>query len=895
MTSSTEINKLLLNSGEEMPGARGKNLYEPRIGANVRSGALDFPTIPEAIAAWAYRTPNQIAMLSTGRDPIDYASLVDQAHRISRALETCNVTPPKRVALCIEDRPSLATCLIAIMFHGSPVIPLDPAMTEEELEKHLVNVHTDAVVTIAGENTLANVVGERLGLSVIEFEHSKHKFDLQLGDLTKASGAPTAAPDSAALALLLSTSGTTERKIVPKTHGEWAVEVTQRAKWLGLGPQDRCLNMLPLYLSQGIHEGLLAPLITGGSTIITAKSDTEAFFTCLEDYCPNWFYAVYTFHRDILAQAPKYESVIQNASLSFVKAGGMRFPQAEVARVEALFNAPLIVSYGSTEAGYITCMPFPPRARDADAVGLPVIDELKLIDEHGATVAAGQTGEVVVRGPGVMKGYLNDPKANEQIFIDGWLRTGDEGFLDTEGYLHLTGRIKDIINRGGRKISPAEIDDALLAHPQIIAAAAFPVPHATLGEDVAAAVVATKGETPAVQTLKKFLAEHLTSYKIPRHIVFVDALPQTANGKIQRHHLSRNFELDSIADVEYQTAPPDDKSDRRASALELKLQEIWTTTLGRESVGLHDDYFSLGGDSLQAVEMFLRVEEALDRRLPRSILVEASTVAEMAKHIEDAPALSCVAPIQPKGGRAPFFCVHDIEGDIFSLRSLAQHLGEARPFYGIRNIGADGREGKFVDMEAMAAHYVAEIRKLQPRGPYFLGGYSFGGKVAFVMAQQLQAVGEEVAVLALIDSFSGIGRSNLPVPQWIATHVRTMAEQPLKTWPAYVAERGCKVAVSFGQSLWDRTQTDASMSKGHSGPEALKTLSSSYKLKPYNGDAVLFKAKLDTWRHPDSHDGWHDLVQGHLQITPVTGSHMDIMREPHVRALASKLAGCLEE
>jgi acyl-CoA synthetase (AMP-forming)/AMP-acid ligase II/thioesterase domain-containing protein/acyl carrier protein len=892
-----------LNGGEENPPDRSKNPYEPRIAANVRSGELDFPTIPESIAAWAQRTPDKIALLSTGRAPIDYAGLVEQAHCIRHALESNVVTPPMRVALCIEDRPSLAICLIALMFHGSPVIPVDPAMTEAELERYLVNVRADAVVTITGENTMANVIGERLGLTVIEFVHSNHEFSLQFSDDAQVPERTTAAPKPAALALLLSTSGTTERKIVPKSHGEWAVEVTQRAKWLGLGPQDRCLNMLPLYLSQGIHEGLLAPLISGGSTIITAQSNTEAFFACLEAYSPNWFYAVYTSHRDILAQAPKYEQVIQNSSLSFVKAGGMRFPQAEVAKVEALFNAPLVVSYGSTEAGYITCTPLPPQTRKADAVGLPVIDELKLIDAHGASVESGQTGEVVVRGPGVMKGYLDDPDANAKIFVDGWLRTGDEGFLDSEGFLHLTGRIKDIINCGGRKISPTEIDDALLAHPQIIAAAAFPIPHATLGEEVAAAVVPAKDSALTVEILKSFMAQHLAPYKIPRRIVFVDALPQTASGKIQRQNLACSLGLDGTKDVEHRKAASGDNGSRPASTLEAKLQEIWAATLGLESVGLHDDYFSLGGDSLQAVEMFLRVEEALGCQLPRSILIEASTVAEMVQYIEDAQVLSCLVSIQPKGDLAPFFCVHDIDGDIFHLHELALLMGEVRPFYGIRNIGPDGRKGKYANMESMATHYVRELRKLQPAGPYFLGGYSFGGKAAYVMAQQLQAAGEEVALLALMDTFSGNGSRNLPMPQWIAQHFRVMAEQSIKSWPNYVLQRAHRNAVLIGQSLKQRTLSAVDWSKGSRGPlrkqhyssDMFKSFSATYQLKPYSGDAVLFKADLDIWSHPDSQEGWHRLIEGNLTVIPVSGGHWNIIREPYVQELANKLSSCLAE
>ena len=894
MVNLTKISGQRLSSDDEEPTNQIENLRQSRATANSKSAAPDFPTIAQAIVAWAQSSPDQIALLSTGYDPIDYSSLVHRAHCISNTLEARGISPTQRVALCIEDRPSMALSLIGLIFHGASIIPVDPSIASNELEEYVGKLRVNAIVTIAGEDTVAKEVGQGLGIPLVELNRSDPGCGLQIGDTDFETTRPVSLPNPTSLALVLSTSGTTERKFVPKSHLQWAIEVAQRAKWLGLSPQDRCLNVMPLFYAQGIHEGLLAPLISGGSTIISAKSDVESFFSCLEIFKPNWFYAVYTFYREVLSQKEKYGRVLQGASLSFLKAGGMRFPDAEVAKIEDLFNAPLVISYGSSEAGYISCMPLPPEERKAGSVGQQVIDELKVIDQHGASVETGTAGEVVVRGPGVMSGYLDDPEANAQAFIDGWLRTGDEGYLDADGFLYLTGRIKDMINRGGQKISPAEIDDALIAHPDVAAAAVFAIPHQTLGEEVAAAVVPQDGAKVTEGTLKEFLAQRLSAHKIPRRIYFVDDLPKNANGKIRRHDLANVLKLDGPARIAESVTPPTD--------LEKRLQDIWATSLGRDSVGLHDDYFvDLGGDSLQAVELFLRLEETFDRQLPLSILIEASNVAAMARYIESTTTPDCLVPMQPKGEKAPFFCVHDIEGDVFTLRALAQHLGETRPFYGLRYFGSDGATRQFADLDAMARYYVGEIRKVQPSGPYFLGGHSFGGKAAFVMAQQLRADGEDVALLALMDSFSGRGPQNLPMPQWIAQHIRTMAAQPMKTWPAYVLQRASKNAVLRGQSLVNRslsavgwiTRSEALHRYLYRTEDPLKALSSSYRLKPYAGDAVLFKAELDAWAHPKIHDGWHDLIQGHLQVIQLEGSHMDILREPHVRVLASKLAACI--
>jgi thioesterase domain-containing protein/acyl carrier protein len=315
-----------------------------------------------------------------------------------------------------------------------------------------------------------------------------------------------------------------------------------------------------------------------------------------------------------------------------------------------------------------------------------------------------------------------------------------------------------------------------------------------------------------------------------------------------------------------------------ASDLEAWLQEVWAASLGLESVGLHDNYFDLGGDSLQAVALFLRIEEALGHRLPTSVLIEAGTVAQMAWYIENAPASGCLVPIQTKGDLAPFFCVHGLGGDVLCLRELARHLGEWRPFYGISNGDLDRREWRFPDLDAMATRYVSEIRKLQPAGPYFLGGYSLGGQVAYVMAQQLEAANEEVALLALIDAYSGIegGLRRKPLPQWLDRHRVALAGLPLKDRPSYVLQRFRNIAANARKSLSHRMLLAA-------------------RPKPIRGNAVLFKVERLTERYPDTLDNWHRLTQGRLQVVPVTGDHTTLLKEPHVRKLAEKLAAYLKE
>jgi thioesterase domain-containing protein/acyl carrier protein len=515
---------------------------------------------------------------------------------------------------------------------------------------------------------------------------------------------------------------------------------------------------------------------------------------------------------------------------------------------------------------------------------------------------SGAVGEVVARGEAVFDGYENETTPTGAGFTDDWYRTGDLGYIDADGYLFLTGRSKELINRGGQKITPNEVDDALLEHPDVQVAATFPISHPTLGEEIVAAVVLKRGAVLSEETLSRFLRARLAPFKVPRRVLFVSEIPRGPTGKVQRHTLAAAFGLSG------ETKPPgvtQSVDNRSPTPLEAKLQALWAKSVGLEAVGLHDNFFMLGGDSLQAVDLFLKIENEIGRRLPRAILFETGTVAEMANHIEaDAPS-RCLVPIQPKGDRPPFFCVHDQNGHVLNFRDLARHVGTAQPFYGIQARGLDGEEVPFTQVDHMAAHYVSEIRKIQPVGPYFLGGYSFGGRVAYVMAQQLRATGEEVALLALFDTYYVAGNRHVSVRQWLARHRERMSRLSPSEIPAYLALRIRSLTAMLKVSLRSRLFALAwryCESRSSPIPRFLRQpaaandiIRRNIHLQPYDGSAVLFRAELPALMHPDVHDGWRKLIKGGLEFRPVPGRHFDFLKEPHVRTLAAELSDCLSE
>ena len=500
--------------------------------------------------------------------------------------------------------------------------------------------------------------------------------------------------------------------------------------------------------------------------------------------------------------------------------------------------------------------------------------------------------------------------ANADAFVDGWYRTGDEGFFDTDGYLTLTGRIKEVINRGGEKVSPAEVDATLIAHPDVVEAATFPVPHPSLGEIPAAAVVLKAGSKVSEEALVRFLRERLANFKVPARIVFLDEIPKSAVGKIQRGQLPRVLGIDRMIGGQLHQ---DTAKGREPTELEYRLQRLWKKALRVEHVGLNDNFFMLGGDSLQALELFLQIEREIGRRVPLSILYEATTVAEMAACIEKNDRPEIVFPIQSKGHRPPFFSVHTTGGEILDQMSLSRHLGEDQPFYALQAIGDDGKEMPITRMEELAAGYIEAIKSVQPQGPYFIGGPYSGGIVAYEMARQLKAAGEEVALLALIHSnLGGVGPPLVPpvrfwglaFRRWVLKHWSRMSGFKLSQIPGYAAHRFYRLYTVHGLPLRYRLYgflISYYRSRGRTAPtwlhrplEVGTIRLKNYAPQPYDGDAVLFRAEISYENNEEQVAKWKELVRGRLEVRFIPGLHDDILREPHIHRLATELADCIE-
>jgi len=401
----------------------------------------------------------------------------------------------------------------------------------------------------SGSDTASRDVAAKLGIAVLELTpHPENG----AGSFTLKGAAHAGKPisngglaQSDDIALILHTSGTTSRpKIVPLTHKNVCASARNISVTLNLQQDDRELHVMPLFHIHGLIAGVLAPMAVGSQIFCTPGFNALKFFGWMKECKPTWFTAVPTMHQTILSRAAGNMEVIQSNPLRFLRSSSSSMPTQVIAELEKTFNAPLIESYGMTEAAHqMASNPLPPGKRIPGSVGIAAGPEIAIMDKDGNLLAPGVIGEVVIRGENVTHGYENNPKANAEAFTNGWFRTGDQGSLTEDGYLTLTGRLKEIINRGGEKISPLEVDEVLMHHPAVMQVVTFAMPHEKLGEDVAAAVVLREGQSLTERELRDFAATRLADFKVPRKILFMAEIPKGATGKLQRIGLAAKLGL----------------------------------------------------------------------------------------------------------------------------------------------------------------------------------------------------------------------------------------------------------------------------------------------------------------------------------------------------------------
>jgi acyl-CoA synthetase (AMP-forming)/AMP-acid ligase II len=465
---------------------------------------------------------------------ISHRALANQVERLAQSLCGAGLRSGNSVALVLPNGLELLVLCLALPRAGLIAAPLNPAYKADELRGFIADVEARAIVTGDGNQVVADAAA---GFAVPIWTSSvEPSGEVRIAGIRSASEGAPGAPNADDVALFLHTSGTGgPSKVVPLTHSNVLLSAQHIAAHYALTPADRSLVVLPLFHGHGLIGAALSTLASGGAVIVPPRFSASHFWQSFRQHGATWYSAVPTIHQILLRRADADDA--PHSGARFIRSCSAALAPVVLRELERRFGAPVVEAYGLTEASHqVASNPLPTRARKPGSVGFGTGVEIAIIDSHGHHLPAHSTGEVVIRGPTVMHGYRNNPAADTAAFVEGWLRTGDVGVLDDDGYLTLTGRIKDMINRGGEKVSPTEIEQVLLGHPAVADAAAFGAPDPKYGEEVEAAVVLKGNADP--EALRSYCRERLTDFKVPTVIRIVSKLPMNATGKVDRRALA---------------------------------------------------------------------------------------------------------------------------------------------------------------------------------------------------------------------------------------------------------------------------------------------------------------------------------------------------------------------
>jgi oxalate---CoA ligase len=595
----------------------------------IRPSALTVPdTIHAILKNAAARDATAIAIAAPERQPLSYGRLLHQVETMAAVLASAGLNRNDRVAVVLPNGPEMAVAFVGVA-SSATCAPLNPAYREEEFDFYVSDLNARALIVAAADrDSPARRVARKRQIPIIELVPAASAeagiFTLADGHLATAQKLSFAEPSD--MALVLHTSGTTSRpKLVPLTQANICRSASSIAMSLGLTAKDCCLNVMPLFHIHGLIAALLSSLAAGARVVCTPGFDPERFYGWVDVCQPSWYTAAPTIHQAVLARAPANRATIAHRPLRLIRSCSAALPPRVMQELEEAFDTQVIEAYGMTEASHqMASNPLAPRPRKPGSVGLPAGSDVAVMDETGRLLPEGEIGEVVVRGANVTNGYENNPQANQASFTNGWFRTGDQGRLDEDGYLFLTGRLKEIINQGGEKIAPREVDEILVQHPAVAQAVTFPMPHPTLGEAVAAAIILKPGAPASESELRDFAATRLADFKVPKQILIVDEIPKGPTGKLQRIGLA-----DKLAGL--LAAKQKANFVSAESSTEKEIADIWKRVLKAERVGARDDFNALGGDSLSMASMIIELEERFKVSVPIDEFLKSPTVQTLAR------------------------------------------------------------------------------------------------------------------------------------------------------------------------------------------------------------------------------------------------------------------------
>ena len=852
--------------------------------------------MPLGLGELAHRSPEAVALAAPHGRSLTFRGLVDQIESAGEALRNAGAYAGSATALALTEGPAALTAALAIMT-GSACAPVELNLTEKEYKDYFGQLRPAALVWDEASNPVAAQAARQLGIGVIGLRVPRDGLAGAFEIVEVSAAARDLDIRQTDQAMIFQTSATTGvPKLVPRSHAALEILASENAGVLELSAADRYLNLISLTHAAG-PDAIFAQLVSGGSVFCAPGFREDGFVEWLDVFRPTWFLATPTVHRAILLAVQQVKpEFLAGVPLRFVRTGGAPADSELIQLLEQRFGVPVLEGYGLAEVPTVSRNRL--SWRKPGSVGRSTGPEISIQDESGTFLPGDAEGEVVLRGPTVMAAYLDNPEANREAFREGWFRTGDIGRMDADGFLFLAGRRKELINRGAQKIFPQEVDDALIRHPAVADAAAFAIPHRSLGEDVAACAILREGERVSERELREYASERLAPFKVPRRIFFVPSIPKTAPGKPKRLDLTRQFG-DAPAAARPDAGPG---TSGQPTETESLLLAIWAVVLGIEPPRVDDDFFDLGGDSLSAASMLRRVFDSVGpghEQFVQAEFLNRPTVASLAQILSSRPETSPgpelsnpTVVFRSGGGRTPFFLFCNSLTEAYQLRHLSRRLGPDQPFSAFCP-PEPVRGNRLLTVENLAAESRASIRAMRPSGPYILGAYCGAAPLAYETALQLMTEGEQVPVLMLFDAPApGYPKVRGHMSAYLTHAAKILRGAARTSWPELAGHAGMVGRLARrrlrGKVLRAKVCSGAT-DLGNNIPPSL-TVCEEYVLRPFPARIVHFLAadlQVSTRVLTDPRCGWADFAEGGLEEHYLAGDHASLFTETHVSAVAA--------